>query len=62
MKPADQIESVAIIGNGLMGQGIAQVFARAGKRVMIDRAQAASLGEGDGLSYEATSMPSSSVA
>ena len=27
--------SVAIIGNGLMGQGISQVFARAGKRVTL---------------------------
>jgi 3-hydroxybutyryl-CoA dehydrogenase len=35
MKPADQIASVAIIGNGLMGQGISQVFARAGKRVTL---------------------------
>ncbi len=35
MKPADQIATVAIIGNGLMGQGISQVFARAGKRVTL---------------------------
>lgn len=43
MKPADQIESVAIIGNGLMGQGISQVFARAGKRVTLIGRSAASL-------------------
>lgn len=35
MKPADAITSVAIIGNGLMGQGISQVFARAGKTVRL---------------------------
>jgi len=35
MTPADQIARVAIIGNGLMGQGISQVFARAGKRVTL---------------------------
>ncbi len=35
MIPADQISDVAIVGNGLMGQGIAQVFARAGKRVTL---------------------------
>ena len=35
MKPADKIASVAIIGNGLMGQGISQVFARAGKSVVL---------------------------
>lgn len=35
MKPADAITSVAIIGNGLMGQGISQVFARAGKIVCL---------------------------
>lgn len=43
MKPADQIESVAIIGNGLMGQGISQVFARAGKRVTLIGRNPASL-------------------
>ena len=38
MIPVKDIQSVAIIGNGLMGQGIAQVFARAGKDVtMIGR-------------------------
>lgn len=31
----DQLESVAIIGNGLMGQGISQVFATAGKNVRL---------------------------
>ena len=35
MTPAHEIKSVAIIGNGLMGQGISQVFARAGKRVTL---------------------------
>jgi 3-hydroxybutyryl-CoA dehydrogenase len=35
MKTADEIHSVAIIGNGLMGQGIAQVFARAGRNVRL---------------------------
>jgi 3-hydroxybutyryl-CoA dehydrogenase len=35
MKSADAISSVAIIGNGLMGQGITQVFARAGKSVTL---------------------------
>jgi 3-hydroxybutyryl-CoA dehydrogenase len=31
----DKLESVAIIGNGLMGQGISQVFATAGKTVRL---------------------------
>ena len=35
MKPVDEIQSTAIVGNGLMGQGIAQVFARAGKSVTL---------------------------
>ena len=35
--------SVAIIGNGLMGQGISQVFARAGKRVTLIGRSAQSL-------------------
>lgn len=35
MKPADAIASVAIVGNGLMGQGISQVFARAGRIVRL---------------------------
>ena len=35
MKTADQIKTVAIIGNGLMGQGISQVFSRAGKDVCL---------------------------
>lgn len=35
MKPPESITSVAIIGNGLMGQGISQVFARAGKTVTL---------------------------
>jgi 3-hydroxybutyryl-CoA dehydrogenase len=35
MKPANEIISVAVIGNGLMGQGISQVFVRAGKQVRL---------------------------
>lgn len=35
LKPVEEVASVAIIGNGLMGQGISQVFARAGKRVTL---------------------------
>lgn len=35
MKPITDIQNIAIIGNGLMGQGIAQVFARSGKTVML---------------------------
>ena len=35
MISADAIKSVAIIGNGLMGQGISQVFARADKAVRL---------------------------
>lgn len=43
MRPADRIAAVAIIGNGLMGQGISQVFARAGKRVTLIGRNPASL-------------------
>ena len=35
MRSVSSVTSVAIIGNGLMGQGIAQVFARAGKTVHL---------------------------
>ena len=35
MKPAASVKSVAVIGNGLMGQGISQVFARAGINVSL---------------------------
>lgn len=35
MKSVENIHSIAIIGNGLMGQGIAQVFSRAGKSVTL---------------------------
>jgi 3-hydroxybutyryl-CoA dehydrogenase len=35
MIAASSVNRVAIIGNGLMGQGIAQVFARAGKSVTL---------------------------
>ncbi len=40
---ATKISAVAVIGNGLMGQGISQVFARAGKRVILIGRSAASL-------------------
>ena len=43
MKPANTITSIAIIGNGLMGQGISQVFARAGKKVVLIGRNAESL-------------------
>lgn len=43
MIPANEIQSVAIIGNGLMGQGISQVFARAGKGVWLIGRNPASL-------------------
>lgn len=35
MRKVDAVNSVAIIGNGRMGQGIAQVFAMAGKQVRL---------------------------
>ena len=35
MTPRETINSIAIVGNGLMGQGIAQVFARSGTDVTI---------------------------
>jgi 3-hydroxybutyryl-CoA dehydrogenase len=35
MVPVDEVKTVAIIGNGLMGQGISQVFARAEKQVRL---------------------------
>lgn len=35
MKSVENVSAVAIIGNGLMGQGISQVFARAGKSVRL---------------------------
>ena len=35
MRTADKVQSIAIVGNGLMGQGIAQVFARKGREVAI---------------------------
>ena len=34
-KAVNDVAHVAVIGNGLMGQGISQVFARAGKRVTL---------------------------
>ena len=34
-KPVSDVRHVAVIGNGLMGQGISQVFARAGKTVTL---------------------------
>ena len=41
MKP---LETVAVIGNGIIGHGIAQVFAMAGKRVKMIGRDEASLG------------------
>ena len=35
MKPVQSVATVAVIGNGLMGQGISQVFARAGRNVTL---------------------------
>ena len=35
MKPAEEVNQTAIIGNGLMGQGISQVIARSGKSVRL---------------------------
>ena len=35
MKPLETTHKTAIVGNGLMGQGIAQVFARSGKPVRL---------------------------
>ncbi|MFN4140448.1 3-hydroxyacyl-CoA dehydrogenase family protein [Aestuariivirga sp.] len=43
MKPAGKVRRVAIIGNGFMGQGISQVFARAGKSVTLIGRSASSL-------------------
>ncbi len=43
MKAVTDVQSVAIIGNGLMGQGISQVFARAGKQVTLIGRNAESL-------------------
>ena len=34
-KKVGDVRTVAVIGNGLMGQGISQVFARAGKDVTL---------------------------
>ena len=44
MRTADKVRSIAIVGNGLMGQGIAQVFARKGIDVAIIGRNAESLG------------------
>ena len=35
MRTADKVQKIAIVGNGLMGQGIAHVFARKGRDVAI---------------------------
>ncbi len=43
MIPVNAVRSVAVIGNGLMGQGISQVFARAGKTVHLIGRNPASL-------------------
>lgn len=44
MRQVEQVGSVAVIGNGLMGQGIAQVFARAGRSVRLIGRNPESLG------------------
>jgi 3-hydroxybutyryl-CoA dehydrogenase len=49
MKPVADVAAVAIIGNGLMGQGIAQVFARAGKRVTLIGRNSESLSKAMGV-------------
>ena len=36
---ARQAHAVAVIGNGIIGHGVAQIFAMAGKKVTPDRAQ-----------------------
>lgn len=43
LKQVDAVNAIAIIGNGLMGQGISQVFARAGKSVTLIGRNPASL-------------------
>jgi 3-hydroxybutyryl-CoA dehydrogenase len=43
MLQVSDVRAVAVVGNGLMGQGIAQVFARAGKRVELIGRSTASL-------------------
>ena len=43
LKPAHDVRDIAVIGNGLMGQGISQVFARAGKTVKLIGRNAESL-------------------
>jgi len=48
LKPAGTIASVAVVGNGLMGQGISQVFARAGKQVRLIGRRAESLDRAQG--------------
>jgi len=35
LKPIHDVRDIAVIGNGLMGQGISQIFARAGKTVKL---------------------------
>ena len=52
MIPADTLKSVAIIGNGLMGQGISQVFARAGREVTLIGRNPASLEKAMGVINE----------
>jgi 3-hydroxybutyryl-CoA dehydrogenase len=49
MIAANQVSSVAVIGNGLMAQGISQVFARAGKRVTLIGRNPASLARAMGV-------------
>ena len=49
MKTADETKTVAIIGNGLMGQGIAQVFSRSDKKVRLIGRNADSLSRAMGM-------------
>jgi 3-hydroxybutyryl-CoA dehydrogenase len=43
LKPIQDVRNIAVIGNGLMGQGISQVFARIGKNVKLIGRNAESL-------------------
>ena len=40
-----QLDTVAVIGNGIIGHGVAQVFAMAGRRVRLIGRSEASLGQ-----------------
>src|SRR5207237_3527501 len=41
--PADQIKNISVVGAGLMGHGIAQVFALSGRQVTLTDARAEAL-------------------